>query len=96
MTFQGDDIAGEGTVLNISRGGWKVRSMQSLPAGIYLSLHVRLPDNLPPLDVDLTAVRGSQGDEFGLEIIRIKTDEWRRFWRVTDTLAADLKPADSQ
>ncbi len=66
IVFSGDDnTIGQGTVVNLSTGGWRVRSDTQPRPGTYLALHVLLPDEAPPMEVDLAAVRWAWGSEFG-------------------------------
>ena len=91
ISFSGDDIAGEGTVIDISKRGWKatvVTSTQSVRPGTYLKLHLSLPDQAPPMDVDSAAVRWAKGREFGLEFLMIGSEEEERLRRFVSTLEA--------
>ncbi len=75
ITFLGDYLVGEGTVRNLSTGGWKVDSDQAVQRGNYFALRVLLPDQAGPMKVDLAAVRWSSGREFGLEFLRMQPEE---------------------
>ncbi len=89
ISFSGDDIAGEGTVLDISKRGWKatvVTSTLSLQRGTYLKLRLSLPDQAPPMDVDLAVVRWAKGREFGLEFRMIGSEQEERLHRFVSTL----------
>ncbi len=89
IAFSGDDnTIGEGTVVNLSTGGWRVRSATQPRPGTYLALHVLLPDEAPPMEVDLAAVRWAWGSEFGLEFIRMRSEEQERLHRFVKTLEA--------
>ncbi len=89
ISFSGDDIAGEGTVIDISKGGWKatvVTSTLSVQQGTYLKLRLSLPDQAPPMDVKLAAVRWAKGREFGLEFLMIGSEEEERLHRFITAL----------
>ena len=88
IAFSGDDISGEGTVIDISKGGWHVTvaSNHNVPTGTYLALRIELPDHAPPLKVELAAVRWSQGRNFGLEFLRMGDEEQARLHRFVSTL----------
>ncbi len=78
LSCSGDDIAGEGTVLDISKRGWKatvVTSTLRVQQGTYLKLRLSLPDQAPPMDVDSGAVRWAQGREFGLDFHIMGSEE---------------------
>ena len=78
ITFLGDHLVGEGTVRNLSTGGWKVDSDQPVQGGHYFALRVSLPDRHAPMKVDLAAVRWSSGRQFGLEFLRMQPEEQAR------------------
>ena len=82
----GGFLVGEGTVRNVSTGGWKVDSDQPVQRGHYFALRVVLPDQAVPLKVDLAAVRWSSEREFGLEFLRMQPEEQVRLRRFVSTL----------
>ena len=84
MSFSGDDIEGEGTVIDLSKRGWKatvVISSQSVRPGTYLKLRLYLPDQAAPIDVDWAAVRWAKGQEFGLEFLMMGSEAEERLRR---------------
>ncbi len=82
----GGFLVGEGTVRNVSTGGWKVDSDQPVERRHYFALRVVLPDQAVPLKADLAAVRWSSGREFGLEFLRMEPEEQARLRRFVSTL----------
>ncbi len=86
VIFLGDHLVGEGTVRNVSQGGWKVDSDQPVQRGHYFALRVLLPDQAVPMKVGLAAVRWSSGREFGLEFLRMQPEEQVRLRRLVSTL----------
>ncbi len=86
VTFLGDHLVGEGTVRNVSQGGWKVDSDQPVQRGHYFALRVLLPDQVVPMKVDLAAVRWSSEREFGLEFLRMQPEEQARLRRFVSAL----------
>ena len=96
VTFSGDYIFGEGTVMNISQGGWKVQSSNTrIPLGAYLTLQVTLPNQDAPIKVDQAVVRWAQGGEFGLEYLRMQPQEQARLSRFIDTLYEGSQAPDT-
>ncbi len=92
IVFSGDDnTIGHGTVVKLSSGGWRVRSDTQPRPGTYLALHVLLPDEASPMEVDLAAVRWAWGREFGLEFIRMRSEEQERLHHFVKTL--EVQPA---
>ncbi len=91
ISFSGDDIVGEGTVIDVSKRGWKatvVISSQSVRPGTYLKLRLYLPDQAAPIDVDSAVVRWAKGQEFGVEFLAMGSMEEERFRRFVSTLEA--------
>ncbi len=86
ITFSGDHLVGEGTVRNVSTGGWKVDSDQPVQCGYYFALRVLLPDHAVPIKVDLAAVRWSSGQAFRLEFLRMQPEEQAHLRRFVSTL----------
>jgi c-di-GMP-binding flagellar brake protein YcgR len=70
-SFVGDQYTGEGTVLDLSMEGCRMRCDTSLLKGAYVELFINLLGQIPPLPVGLAVIRWSTGTEFGLEFIRI-------------------------
>jgi hypothetical protein len=82
VIYAGDFFVGEGTVVNLSPSGCAVDGNPSLLPGYYLELRVLLPDQQPPMQVGLAAVRWIRAQRFGLEFIRIPDEEQRRLKHV--------------
>ncbi len=88
IAFSGDAMSGDGTVMDISKGGWQVTvaSTQGVPVGTDLALRIALPDHAAPMEVALAVVRWSKGQKFGLEFIRMEDEEQERLRRFVSTL----------
>ncbi len=70
-SFVGDQFTGEGTLLDLSMEGCRVRSDTPVIKGMYVELFINLLGQIPPLPVELAVIRWSEGPVFGLEFIRI-------------------------
>ncbi len=87
ITFSGDSVFGEGTVINISDRGGRVKSHKTrVPNGAQLTLEVSLPNHEAPMKVDLAVVQWSRGLEFGLVFLQMQAEESLRLRRVVSTL----------
>ena len=87
IAYAGGNLAGVGTVSNLSRGGCKVASSTPADRGTYLELRIFLTrDPKSPMKVDLAAVRWAQEQEFGLEFITVRPEEQERLHRFVWTL----------
>lgn len=99
LSFKGDEIDGEGVVFNLSLEGCGVVFKPSLEGGAaggdtmirpgtYLAIRIQPYQQDSPIEVELAVVRWSEGREFGLEFIRIRTEEQDRLRRFVKTLEA--------
>jgi hypothetical protein len=86
VSFRGDLLSGEGTVLNISRQGCAILSDAALETEGYLQLHVQLLEQEEPVHVDLAAVRWSTAKKFGVEFIKMHHDVGERLKRFVQLL----------
>jgi hypothetical protein len=78
VSFHGDLVAGNGTILNISRQGCAILSDTVAEAEAYLQLEVKLLEEEEPVQVDLAAVRWSSPRKFGVEFIKMHHDVGQR------------------
>lgn len=94
VSYSGDGIVGEGTIVNLSTGGWQVRGERPVKAGTPLVLRVSLPDGPEPIEVELAAVRWADGQTFGLKNMIMGEEQWRRLRRfVADNVTKpDMSP----
>ncbi len=81
VSFSGEDLAGDGKMVNLSMGGWRatvISSTKGIKPGTQLTLLISLPDNPSLLKIDIGVVRWSFGNEFGVEFLDLGTDEAER------------------
>lgn len=76
-----DVIMGDGTVVDMSRGGLGVRGNQPVKVGMDLTLFLYLPDKEDPLFVVQTQVAWVQGHRFGVQLQHMPTREEHRLHR---------------
>ncbi|HEY7533966.1 MAG TPA: PilZ domain-containing protein, partial [Nitrospiraceae bacterium] len=74
VEYEGPDGPGQGTLVNLSRDGWRIRSNRPMSCGTVLALRVYLPEQPVPLDVEKAIVRWTDGTEFGAELISLQPD----------------------
>jgi hypothetical protein len=86
VSFRGDVIAGNGTILNISRQGCAITSDTVAEAQAYLQLQVQLLEEEAPVQVDLAAVRWSGGRKFGVEFIKMPQEVWEKLRQFVELL----------
>lgn len=76
IAFQGDQVVGTGRVVNLSTGGCGIECDKIVQKGTFLDLRVHIAGRQEPiLQVDLAAVRWSSGKRFGVEFLRIRSEE---------------------
>lgn len=73
-----DVIMGDGTVVDMSRGGLGVRGNQPVKVGMDLTLFLYLPDKEDPLFVVQTQVAWVQGHRFGVQLQHMPVREEHR------------------
>jgi hypothetical protein len=70
FSFMTDQFTGEGTVLDLSMEGCKLSSHRSVIDG-FMEMFIYLPEQIPPLPIELAVIRWSKGPILGVEFIRI-------------------------
>lgn len=91
IQYSGKQIAGEGTLVNLSTGGYGITSEHPLPQGTSLSLRIYLPDGGTPIEVEVATVRWSRSGRLGLKNMIIRQEEIKR---LRHFVASHSKPAD--
>jgi Tfp pilus assembly protein PilZ len=71
-------IMGDGTVVDMSRGGLGVRGNQPVKVGMDLTLFLYLPDKEDPLFVVQTQVAWVHGHRFGVQLQHMSVQEEHR------------------
>jgi len=74
MEYLSPQGAGKGTLINLSREGWRIKSDHPVTQGTVLSLRLYLQDQPTPLDVDQAIVRWTDSTEFGVELVSLRPD----------------------
>ena len=60
-----------GTILNLSKGGCLIESTSQLYAGIQVTLHIDIPDEASPIDIEQAAVRWNRNGQVGVGFITL-------------------------
>ena len=77
-------MAGEGTVINLSRPGCAVESTTPMPIGARIELHLLLPIHFFPVAVDHAEVVWSTDTRFGVKFVRIRSEDEARLQRLIE------------
>ena len=71
-------IMGDGTVVDLSNKGLRIRGNIAVKPGLEMTLFLYLPDGRDPLFVLSARVAWSKGHHFGVEILRMNVRERNR------------------
>lgn len=71
-------IMGDGSVIDLSNKGLRIRGDMAVKAGLEMTLFLYLPDGRDPLFVLNSRVAWSRGHEFGVEILKMNVREHNR------------------
>ena len=74
----GDLGGGEGITVNVGLGGCAVATRSPHEKGSYVSLVMRSSHDQLPIKIELAVVRWAKDDVFGVEFIRIKSEQRTR------------------
>jgi len=69
--YPGDQVEGEGTMVNLSMDGCKIESDLNVQKDQVLALRVHVPQFDYPLQVEQAAVQWTKGKKFGLHFMRV-------------------------
>jgi len=71
--YNGEGLAGQGFLWDLSQSGWRATSYDSLAPGTEMSVYLELPDKGASkyVPIDSAVVRWSNGKEAGWEITKI-------------------------
>ena len=86
VAYSGSNVAGVGTILDLSAAGCRVRTYATIPTRMNLELRVYALGPDFPMKVERAAVRWSTGGEFGLEFVRTRPEELKRLQLFVSTL----------
>ena len=87
---QTDNGAGQGILFDLSATGCRMQSNVALTPGSYLALHIETPDTESPLAVEVSVVRWTKDNQFGIEFLRYALGNRER---VTDLVEGGEAPA---
>lgn len=83
-SFRGEQVVGQGQLVNLSVPGCLIRSATPVKEGDYLQLRVNLPHEQVALEISLAAVRWVEGDHFAAEFIRMSGEDQELLKKLVD------------
>ena len=78
VTFRGQDITGEGELLNVSMGGCSFHTGANLTIGMILKLELQISNDVAPVIVDAAVVRNVRSGGVGVEFLQWQQSERER------------------
>jgi hypothetical protein len=75
---RGELIMGDGSVVDLSHKGLRIRGNMAVKSGLEMTLFLYLPDGRDPLFILSAKVAWSRGHEFGVEILKMNVREHNR------------------
>jgi hypothetical protein len=78
VSFCSQATEGEGTVLDISESGCRVRSDIALDVGSFICMFIVVPSGLMPITIGVAAVRWAKNGEFGVQFMRVNWQQQKR------------------
>lgn len=73
-----DGISSDGTVVNLSRGGSSINGVMLVQPGQYLRILIFPAIGMTPIEIGLAPVRWANGNQFGVEFIKISSRDGKR------------------
>jgi hypothetical protein len=78
VSFRGQNISGDGMLLNISMAGCSFTTSAELGIGMIVKLELQIAGAVPPVTVDAAVVRNVQPGRAGVEFLRWQASERER------------------
>lgn len=73
LYYMGGEFLGKGTVMNLSRNGFRVLGDHQVVPGMELVVRLSLPDKDEPVEIERIVVRWVRGLLFGARVIRMSS-----------------------
>jgi hypothetical protein len=78
LTFFGQEIKGEGIIINVSMGGCTLQTQAKVETGAILNLSLQISKDVPPVIVDAGVVRNVRDGVIGVEFLLGQQSERER------------------
>ena len=74
MYYMGEGFLGKGTVINLSRNGFRVLGDCLVVPGMELVVRLSLPEHAEPVEIQRVVVRWVRGLMFGVRVMKVKPE----------------------
>ena len=71
LYYLSGECVGKGIVTNLSQSGMRIQGEHEVKPGLNLALRLTLSDDGPTIDIDRATVRWVDGNDFGLDFVRV-------------------------
>ena len=78
VSFYGQDVSGEGNLLNVSMAGCSFSTSTKIESGAILNLSLQISKDVPPVIVDAAMVRNARASSVGVEFLLWQQSERER------------------
>lgn len=75
VSLRGELVDGGGVVIDVSPGGCRIRTAEAVQVGTYLRLILHPASDTEVIKAELAFVRWLQGDEIGVEFVRVNPEQ---------------------
>ena len=75
LYYMGGEFLGKGTVMNLSRNGFRVLGDHQVVPGMELVVRLSLPDREEPVEIERVIVRWVRGLLFGAKVVTLSPCE---------------------
>ncbi len=86
VAFSGEQVQGQGTVVNLSMRGCALETNAPPHSGEVLCLRLDALNGIPRIEIEAAVVRSIVRNEVGLEVLRIQEAEREKLRQVIETL----------
>ncbi len=90
VSFSGDQVSDGGTIVNLSAEGCAIMSDTVAGTAVYLQLNMQLREREEPVQIELAAIRWTSAKRFGVEFIKIRSEEGERLKKFVKTLESTI------
>lgn len=86
LYYMGDEFLGKGTLMNLSRNGFRVIGDQQVVPGMELVVRLSFPEKEGgPVEIQRVVVRWVRGLLFGVKVVKLKPDSQERIGALLST-----------
>ena len=87
-SFSGSSYRAEGTILNLSIGGCRIRTTFMVKKDDSIGVLIEIPKYDRPLYVSRAEIRWSDGQDFGMEFIQMEMEDQQRLGETVRAIEA--------